>query len=105
VPERGAHLTFAQELLSLVDVVAIAFAKRFDGDDLARLAVHRPVDAGEAAGADHVLDFVIAVVIAGALAAEDAVDLIVGHELFAQDHAAELVEGDVVGAELTPNRL
>ena len=64
-----------------------------------------PIDSGERAGADQVQHLVVAVEEAGALAAQQALGLIVGQQLAAQQQLLKLLARDLAAADLPPNLL
>ena len=64
-----------------------------------------PIDAGEGAGADQIQHLVVAVEEAGALAAQQALGLIVGQQLAAQQKLLKLLAGELAAADLAPDLL
>ena len=73
-------------------VLAVALAQHLDRHDLAGLAVDGAIHPGERAAADEVEDLVVAEEEAGSLPLDQAVDLVVGHHLAADQELEELVD-------------
>ena len=68
-------------------------------------AMDRAIDAGERAAADEIEDLVVAEEETGPLALREPFDLVVGQELAADEQLEELVDRDVVAAQLAPDLL
>ena len=93
-----AQLALAQELggvggVSVLGGVAITLAQDLERDDLARLAVYGAEDAGEGAGPHRIQHFVGAAEEARPLALGQAVELVVGHVLAAEEEILDLFDG------------
>ena len=105
VAQRAAQEPLADELAILDRVLAVVLSQHLDRHDLAGLAVDGAVHPGERAAADEVEDLVVAEEEAGSFPLNEAVDLIVGHHLAADQELEELVDRDVVAAKIAPDLL
>src|SRR5439155_19763954 len=105
MPKLHADLALAKELLAHRFIVAKALAERLDAEHASAAGVDRAIDAGKRAGADEIEDLVIAVKVAALFALQQSIELIVGQQLLAQQHAGDLVERNFAGAKIGPQRL
>ena len=97
-----SHLPLAPEPAALLGILRVAAAEHLDGELRAVVDIHGPVDPRERAGADLVKDLGRAVEVATLVAAEEAVTLVPGEHLAPQEQVGEILDGNVVPAELRP---
>ncbi len=116
MPQREPQLAFAEELgdnlRALGDKarlprvgVAVALSQDLQGHNLARLAVYGAVHSGETAGAYGIQHLVGAVEIARPLAFGQAIDLVVGHVLAAEELLSRVFHGCLAAAYSAPHLL
>ena len=97
-----SHLPLAPEPAALLGILGVAAAEHLDGELGAVVDIHGPVDPRERAGADLVEDLGRAEEVATLFAAEEAVTLVAGEHLAPQEQVGQILDGNVVPAELRP---
>ncbi len=105
MPQRHHHPRLAEKLLGRHVIVGVALAQHLDGPVTLRLAMQRPIDAGERSRPDHVQNLVVPVEIAVPLPVDNPIHLEIGQQFAADHQPRELVERHVTTAQLAPDRL